>query len=119
MLTKYIQAIKTLTLLLIVSVSLPAYSYNIIDYDRVKNDPEFAAYITGVAAGLAIANIENMQAGAPQLYCQPDLLELTTEKSLDILRRSRIKLGDIKKVNPNTPMVILFFHGLQATFPCK
>jgi hypothetical protein len=78
---------------------------------------EVNIYLNGFSNGLSFANVYNIGAHVPPLFCPPDNLRLNDDNTFDIvvatIKREARKPGDEGFVEG------LLLRGMQFTFPCK
>ena len=78
------------------------------------DDQSISNYVTGIAAGIQVANTWNDLSGDPVLYCASEDVPMSADLSKAIL-----KLGATKSSDNDTPAPIAMLIGLQEMFPCR
>jgi hypothetical protein len=92
-----------------VSVTLDTYRKHIARPDMKALN---GLYLDGVREGITTAVALLPDDDVP--FCIPGQLALTTEQAEDIM----LRYADEHKVAGDTPISIILFVGLKATFPC-
>ena len=74
-------------------------------------------WLSGVEAGIQVANVRLKLAGQALLYCQPNKLGLTTDQVEDIM--NRYVRAHPTVATPDLPVSLAMVFALQEAFPCE
>ena len=75
-------------------------------------------YLSGILAGLSIANAALWSKGQQELFCPPEKLDITGEMLEDMMRKYGEEHPELRSSQSiSTPIGALL--TLQGTFPCK
>lgn len=73
-------------------------------------------WLSGVEAGIQVANVRLKLAGQAMLYCQPNKLGLTIDQVEDIM--NRYVRAHPTAATPDLPVSLAMMFALQEAFPC-
>jgi hypothetical protein len=84
---------------------------------RTGGTPTVAIYLMGAGNAYIVANASAAAANRPQMYCQPQALNLNALNYLEIFEKELARSQPEEVLNYGDEMVLLF--GLIRAFPCS
>lgn len=108
----------TLTIALSTAATSPAHAEADANTFLSKIDQGnrmFTKIIGAYAYGSAISNAILTSEGKSPLYCQPAKLGLTSEQTVDLVRR----FVEAHPTSRTSPAAVVTLFALRDTFPCK
>lgn len=81
---------------------------------------EFAqTFVFGVGTGYSWANVENVRAKRPPLYCQPPKMPMNAAMYNGLLSAFLQKHVDNGTLDSTRPVELYLLDSLKESFPCK